>query len=202
MGVFHMTEQPVRRICSQCGFKDHSAIPPIACPRCHFQPDNPVTTELRNARQMNRRERRVEAAKNRRLVRQTQRKLLRVEKLRDVDGAPLQRAVDCGPILHWSTEGEAVIPGEEPLIGEGVRGTAFDMPDGVYIPLIRAENPGTGDVARFLDALPKDRRVVFPNVVSSKLQAMLERRGFVSDWDPSGECEVFARNAQEASNGK
>lgn len=88
------SEQPVKRICSQCGFKDHSAIPPIACPRCHFQPDNPVTEGLKNARPMNRRERRTDAAKNRQLVRQTQRKLLRVEKLGRAASTALQPEPD------------------------------------------------------------------------------------------------------------
>jgi hypothetical protein len=76
---------PVRRVCSACGFKDRSAVPPVACPRCHFSPENAVTKELKNARPMNRRERRQEASKNKRLLRQTQRKLLRVSKIHKPD---------------------------------------------------------------------------------------------------------------------
>lgn len=83
-------------------------------------------------------------------------------------------------ILHWSREGEPLDPRNEPVIGVGVRGAAFDLPTGIYIPLIRAEREGSGDVGRFLDALPRDRRVVFPGVISQRLRGMLERRGFVN----------------------
>jgi hypothetical protein len=81
-------------------------------------------------------------------------------------------------ILNWSRAGEAITLGQEPEIGEGVRGTAFDTENGIYIPLIIAERPGTGAVSRFLGALPTDRRVVFPTVTSQRLHAMLARRGF------------------------
>ena len=81
-------------------------------------------------------------------------------------------------ILEWTTEGDVLVVGNEPRIAAGVRGTAFDLPEGIYIPLLRAENPGNGDVSRFLDSLPTDRRVVFPSVISRKLDEMLARRGF------------------------
>lgn len=96
-------------------------------------------------------------------------------------------------ITHWSKVGETVQPGQEPEIAPGVRGIAFDMFDGIYIPLIRGERIGT--VSPFLDDLPTDRRVVFPNVVSAKLRDMLTRRGFVKTWDPEGECEIMERPA-------
>ena len=97
------SDQPVRRICSACGFKDRSIIPPVACPRCHFQPDNPVTEGLKSVRPMNRRERRQEAAKNRQLMRQTQRKLLRVETLGRAASTALQP--EPGPVSeHAETE--------------------------------------------------------------------------------------------------
>ena len=73
-------------------------------------------------------------------------------------------------------------------MGEGVRGTAFDTEEGIYIPLISAERPGTGAVARFLDALPKDRRVVFPTVTSPRLHAMLGRRGFQQIEEAGGDA--------------
>jgi len=79
-------------------------------------------------------------------------------------------------ILNWSKEGEPLIPGQEPVLANGVRGCAFDMPNGIYIPMIAADKPGSGDVGRFLDALPKDRRVVFPTVISQELAASLPRR--------------------------
>ena len=78
-----------------------------------------------------------------------------------------------------SEVGEAFYPGEEPELAEGVRGILFDLPDGIWIPFIRAENPGNGDVARFLDGLPTDRRIIFPSVLSLKLEGMLTKRGFV-----------------------
>ena len=98
-------------------------------------------------------------------------------------------------ITHWSKVGELYVPGEEPQIAPGVRGIVFDMLDGLYLPLILAEREGAGDVGRFLDALPKDRRIVFPNVVSQRLLGMLQRRGYRSSWDPEGECEVWERPA-------
>lgn len=77
-------------------------------------------------------------------------------------------------ILHFSREGDLVIPGQEPIIGTGVRGIAFDCDDGVHVPLIVAEHQGNGDVGRW----PEDRRVVFPAVISARLRGMLKRRGF------------------------
>lgn len=77
--------------------------------------------------------------------------------------------------------GEPLIPGQEPVLAEGVRGTAFDLPEGIYIPLVIAIEPGSGAVARFLDSLPRDQRVVFPNVISSALAGMLVRRDFRPD---------------------
>lgn len=65
-------------------------------------------------------------------------------------------------------------------LAPGVRGYTVDMGEqGLYIPLIDAEAPGSGDVGRYLDSLPKDRRVVVPNVISARLAGMLDRRGFV-----------------------
>lgn len=86
-------------------------------------------------------------------------------------------------ILEWSHEGEPLKPGQEPLLFKGVRGCAFDLPAGIYIPMVRAERPGSGDVSRFLDALPRDQRVVFPTVISPKLAEMLLRRGFFETTD-------------------
>lgn len=77
-----------------------------------------------------------------------------------------------------SKEGEPFYPGQEPVLAEGVRGLLMDEDSGVFIPAIYAEQPGMGDVARFLDALPKDRRIVFPTVLSGKLRAMLLKRGY------------------------
>lgn len=79
---------------------------------------------------------------------------------------------------EWSKPGDELEFGKEPVLAPGVRGTAFDTPNGIYIPLVHAEKRGNGDVGRFLDSLPRDRRVCFPTVISSRLVGMLKRRGF------------------------
>lgn len=66
----------------------------------------------------------------------------------------------------------------EEELAPGVWGYRCDTPEGIYFPVINAARPGSGDVARFLDSLPRDRRVVFPTVLSDRLRGMLERRGF------------------------
>jgi hypothetical protein len=96
-------------------------------------------------------------------------------------------------ILHWTKAGEPLRPGKEPLIAVGVRGLAFDMTSGIYIPLVIANNPGSGDVSRMLDGLPRDRRIVFSTVLNAKLREMLFRRGFKVAWDTDGECEILER---------
>lgn len=96
--------------------------------------------------------------------------------------------------------GIRIRPGEEPELEDGVRGAVFDREDGLWIPLIRAEEPGSGDVGRFLDGLPRDRRIVFPNVLSDRLRGMLERRGFEEgrEWieDVGEEIPVMEREAE------
>lgn len=65
------------------------------------------------------------------------------------------------------------------LLAPGVEGYTVETHDGLYVPLIVAKVRGNGDVGRYLDSLPTDRRVVVPNVVNSLLAEMLARRGFV-----------------------
>ena len=77
-----------------------------------------------------------------------------------------------------SEEGEECTPGSQNEIAAGVVGYWFDAPQAIYIPLVIAKRPGSGDVSRFLDALPRSRRIVFSNVVTAKLAAMLAARGF------------------------
>jgi hypothetical protein len=105
--------------------------------------------------------------------------------------------------------GEIVSPSEtasamgEELLAAGVYGWRFDTPEGIYFPVISAARPGTGDVGRFLDALPKDRRVVFSTVMSVILRGMLLRRGFTdaAEFCPEfGEhVEIMAREAEVKS---
>lgn len=67
-------------------------------------------------------------------------------------------------------------------IGPDVMGYTVDLAErGLYVPLVEATNPGNGDVGRFIDSLPTDRRIVFPNVISAKLEGMLRRRGYHDD---------------------
>jgi hypothetical protein len=69
------------------------------------------------------------------------------------------------------------------LLAPGVYGFTRDDPDGaLVIPMIAAEMPGSGDVGRYLDSLPNNRRVIVEAVISIRLAGMLERRGFV--WRP------------------
>jgi hypothetical protein len=75
-------------------------------------------------------------------------------------------------------EGVEFQVGSEPELAPGVRGVVFDTEKGIYVPLILAEEPGSGAVSAWLDTLPADRRVVFPNVLNGKLRTMLQRRGF------------------------
>lgn len=85
-------------------------------------------------------------------------------------------------------EQAALEMGEEKL-AEGVYGCIFDTPEGIYIPVITAGDPGNGDVGRFLDSLPRDRDVKFPCVISPILDGMLRRRGFVDGKEFSEEFQ-------------
>ena len=81
-------------------------------------------------------------------------------------------------LANPSREGDSWRPGDEPLIAEGVRGVWFDKPDAVYLTFLYAVRPGSGDVGRMLDNLPKDRKVIVPTVLSGRLDGMLRRRNF------------------------
>lgn len=67
----------------------------------------------------------------------------------------------------------------------------------IYIPAIMMHTPGQGDGARFLDALPDDETIKFPNVISERLERMLLRRGYrrTREWSAEFEewVEVFVR---------
>lgn len=97
------------------------------------------------------------------------------------------------------TPSEVAMQMGEELLAPGVYGWRFDTPEGIYIPVISAACPGSGDVARFIDSLPKDRRIVFSTVISPVLRKMLLKRGFVDGLEFSAEfgeqVEVMAREA-------
>lgn len=69
-------ENQVRRVCSECGFKSMSVVPPVFCPQCHWQPDG--KSPLIAARPMaNRREKRAHARQLRLQQRKTQKQIAR-----------------------------------------------------------------------------------------------------------------------------
>lgn len=83
-------------------------------------------------------------------------------------------------------------------VAPGVIGYLVEHDDGsLYVPLIAAVDEGRGDVGRFLDSLPTDRRVVVPNVLNDILAGMLKRRGFKNrmEMDEDGPVAVWARRA-------
>ena len=71
-----------------------------------------------------------------------------------------------------------LLTGKERL-ADGVFGYTMDEGEkGLYVPWIAAENEGDGRVGKYLDSLPRDRRIVFPTILSQRLAGMLLRRGF------------------------
>lgn len=67
----------------------------------------------------------------------------------------------------------------EPL-APGVYGIASEPDPGwFHVPLIHGIPEGQGNVGRYLDALPRDKHVVFTVVLSPRLAGMLMRRGFL-----------------------
>lgn len=82
-------------------------------------------------------------------------------------------------------------------LADGVVGYDVDHEGELWVPVIAATEPGNGDVARYLDSLPTDRTVVVPNVVSSQLAAMLERRGFRNTLKAIEDADVEASLGSE-----
>jgi len=64
-------------------------------------------------------------------------------------------------------------------IAPGVKGLLLEEYRSLWIAVLMAEHPGSGDVSRYLDALDTHRTIYVPNVISTKLAGMLARRGFV-----------------------
>ena len=65
-------------------------------------------------------------------------------------------------------------------IAPGVEGIETDFGDIFELASIRAVDEGSGAVGAYLDRLPRDRTVIVPFVMSERLRAMLERRGFTT----------------------
>lgn len=81
---------------------------------------------------------------------------------------------------------------EDGLLAHGVYGYAIEARGKVYIPDIRAENEGAGDVGKFINSL--SARCVIANVCSQRLCGMLVRRGWkkTMEADEEGiECDVW-----------
>lgn len=93
------------------------------------------------------------------------------------------------------------------LLGVGVEGVKVlsDDEDVTYFPIIMATKPGSGDVGRWLDALPKHKTYRIPGVINAKLAGMLTRRGWkqIQEFAPEfGEfMGVYEREA-EITDGK
>ena len=89
--------------------------------------------------------------------------------------------------------GSPIRLGEEKYLATGVIGYAVEKNGEIWIPMIIAEDQGSGDTGRFLDSLSP--RCVIPNVTSPRLAKMLDRRGF--SYIPSE--DVWRRIEQKGS---
>jgi hypothetical protein len=82
-------------------------------------------------------------------------------------------------------------------LAPGVRGYVVEDDGVIYIPMVVSTEPGKGNVGSFLDALPKQRTIKFPNVISARLEGMLTRRGYVltEEWSEEFQevVEVYMR---------
>ena len=105
------------------------------------------------------------------------------------DFLPVMRARDHGtptftvPVRVAGGVVHELVPGREPFLAPGVRGVALQHEGATWIPLLRAERQGAGDVGRYLDSLaatPGRWRV--PSVISARLLGMLKRRGWTRSW--------------------
>jgi hypothetical protein len=84
-------------------------------------------------------------------------------------------------------------------IGKASGGYAVESDGAIYVPVVMMPRQREGDGGRFLDALPRDRTIKFPCVISHVLEGMLQRRGFslTYEWSPEfGEMvPVYVREA-------
>lgn len=101
--------------------------------------------------------------------------------------------------MRLSQPGEPLDGGDE--LAPGVFGYAIEVDGAIYIPLVESVEKGEGNVGRFLDGLDKSKVWKFPNVISSKLAGMLQRRGFkpVREWaEDMGEHVIVWVSPKEA----
>ena len=65
-------------------------------------------------------------------------------------------------------------------LAPGLRGYTMEHGGATYIPALFADKPGNGALTKYLDKLEKDGVTIkVPNVLSARLEAYLERRGYV-----------------------
>jgi hypothetical protein len=85
-------------------------------------------------------------------------------------------------------------------IAPGVIGHTEERDGAHYILLLAAVDEGRGDVGRYLDLLPRDRRIVVPNVLNDILAGMLKRRGFKlrTEIDDEGPIAIWERRPSTA----
>ena len=81
--------------------------------------------------------------------------------------------------------------GTDYRLAPGVYGYAIEAEGEIWIPFLRSAREGSGAVGRFLDRLPAN--VAVPNVISSRLLGMLQRRGWKNRTEPTphGPIEVW-----------
>lgn len=93
-----------------------------------------------------------------------------------------------GYIPPLSKTGSLFWPGQEGYLAPGVRGYAVKHEGRYYIPLVYAQNPGHGDMGRFLDSLHPLCCLV--NIANPRLRGMLKRRGWLPE---AGPVDVWSR---------
>jgi hypothetical protein len=85
-------------------------------------------------------------------------------------------------------------------LAPGVRGYTVEHEGAVYVPVVIADKPGSGDVGRWLDSLDPKKTWKFPTVLSPVLEGMLKRRGFTQalEWSPEFDemCELWEKVAK------
>lgn len=88
------------------------------------------------------------------------------------------------------------------VVADGVLAHVVDRGKWVEVRSVMAGGPRVpGAVGRWLDSLPRDRKVVVPAVVSGRLAGMLTRRGFEPRvwWDDALMMEDEGAMVREAS---
>ena len=83
--------------------------------------------------------------------------------------------------------GTVLTVGSEPDIYPGVKGYAMEHKGLIYIPMVFGQ--GDGQVGKFLDELSPRCRMV--NVISARLQEMLQRRGWKMKIEQEIEVDVW-----------